>query len=316
MSPVLTIAGPTASGKSPVALELAVKIGGEIVNADSRQIYRFLNAGTSRPGAGERRKVPHHLYDFLDPKEIYSAGDYARDASKAISGILSRKKKPIVVGGTGLYIRALFDGLSNMPQRDDSVREDLMSVVRQKGKKALHEMLAKADPVSASKIPYQNVQRTLRALEVYRITGKPLSQWHKESPPVKTGLEPLLFGLGWAKDALRKRIAERCEKILPGIIAETESLLAMGYEETAPGLQSLGYRHAALFLRKGISRAELLVRLTRDTLAYAKRQETWFKKDARIRWIKVREPFDPSAAAEEIMRSVMPPDGRHPVMML
>ena len=302
MNRVIVIVGPTASGKSAVALSLALKLGGEIVNADSRQIYRFLDAGTSKPSPEDFKKTPHHLYDFLDPKETYSAGLYARDAKKAIEKIGSAKKISIVVGGTGLYLRALFDGMTELPQRDEETRKKLMNLAEEKGRKFLHQKLLEADPVSAAGIPYQNIQRVVRALEVYHLTGKPMSQWHRESKQKENSLNPIFFGLERPKEILHQRITERSQKILPGLIQETKMLLERGTKAEDPGLQSLGYRTVVQFLEKKISREELLTSLVRETRAYAKRQVTWFKRDARIQWIQIEEPFDPEATAQEVIR--------------
>lgn len=298
---VLVIVGPTASGKSRVALELAKKIDGEIINADSRQIYKYLDVGTSKPTSEERKLVPHHLYDFLDPKELYNAGEYSKNARVTIKKIFDRKRVPILVGGTGFYIQALLDGLADLPRRDDFLREKFLKIVERYGKKYLHEKLEKADPASAQKIPFQNVQRVIRALEVYTLTQKPISQWNGKNSKREHAFQPVFFGLCWKKTELKERIFQRTEKILPGLASEAEWLLKNGCNRNHPGMQSLGYRHAIRFLQKEISYHDFFNSLLLDTMHYAKRQMTWFKRDARIRWLDLEKPFQPEKVAETVI---------------
>lgn len=299
---VIAIVGPTASGKSAVALAFAGKTGGEIVNADSRQIYRFLDAGTSKPDGNDREIVPHHLYDFLLPGEPYSAGEYARQAGRTLSDILMRGKTPVVVGGTGLYVRALFDGLARLPMRDENFRSAMTAISREQGRDALHERLVAVDPVSAARIPAQNIQRVIRALEVHSLTGRPLSVLHRDQAADRPPFQPRYFGIHWDRTILKERIATRCRDILPGMIEETERLLARGFRDSDPGFQSLGYRSVIRFLKGETSRDRLLETLTLDTFHYAKRQMTWFRKEKKIRWIESGNPFDPERAADTINR--------------
>lgn len=300
---VIVIVGPTASGKSSVALELARKADGEIVNADSRQIYQSLDAGTAKPTPEERAAAPHHLYDFLDPKQSYNAGDYARDAAKAIQEILSRKRRPIVVGGTGLYLTALFEGLSPLPQRDETIRKELKETAEQQGKKFLHDQLNEVDPVSAGKIPFQNIQRVIRALEVHRLTGVPLSELQKKPPKKKAEFEPAYFGIQWDRPVLKKRIEERTEKILPLMTDEARRLLERGYQPADPGLESLGYQSAIEFIHGRISRDDFFNAVLTGTLQYAKRQMTWFRRNQKIHWFHLKSgaEFDPSKIGAAIL---------------
>lgn len=287
-----------------MALALALLADGEIVNADSRQIYRHLNEGTSKPSPEDRRKVPHHLYDFLDPDKTYSAGDYARAARSAIEDIQKRGKAAIVTGGTGLYVRALFEGIAELPGRDEALRKKFLDLAESRGRKALHEMLEKSDPVSAKKIPYQNIQRVVRALEVQALTDKPLSELHRSQKPRGPDLRALRFGIRWPREELRKRIRARTEAILPAVIAETEQLIERGFKPKDPGCQSLGYRRAFEYLGKKISRDVLFESLLIDTYQYAKRQETWFNRDPKVRWIDAGRSFDPNEAAQKIMQHI------------
>lgn len=292
--------GPTASGKSAVALELAEKLGAEIVNADSRQIYRGFDAGTSKPSPRDRERAPHHLYDFLDPKAHFSAGDYVRAASGTLDAILGRGKPAILAGGTGLYVKSLFEGLSDLPGRNESLRISLAAYAEAHGRKALHERLKSVDAASAKKIPFQNIQRVLRALEVYETTGKPLSQ-HHEAPRKSSSVPPaIFFGILWERSRLKERILLRSGEIARPMIEETRRHLAAGIPEEAPAFQSLGYRSALSVVRGEIGFEVFLEDLSRKTLQYAKRQMTWFRKDPKIRWLPAREPFDPKALADEI----------------
>ncbi|MBI2118415.1 MAG: tRNA (adenosine(37)-N6)-dimethylallyltransferase MiaA [Elusimicrobia bacterium] len=298
---VFVILGPTGSGKSACALELAKKIDGEIVNGDSRQIYKILSYGTCKPNQEQQESVAHHLYDFLEPTQPYNAGRYAKDAEKIILEILKREKNPIVVGGTGLYISALFDGLAELPEKDEAVRAYWLKIANEQGKETLHNCLKKKDPEAAEKIPYQNIQRTLRALEVFSLTGKKISFLQKAAPKKNPIFNPLFYGLWWEKSVLKERLLKRTKEILPGLILETEWLSQHGFKGHEPALQSLGYQQAIRYLNKEIVKEDLLNSLVLDTLHYAKRQMTYFKRDHRIHWIKMEEPFNPKSAAEKMV---------------
>ncbi len=292
-------------GKSAAALSLSRKIRGELVNADSRQIYRHLNIGTSKPAETEIQEAPHHLYDFLDPHRAYNAAEYARDASCTIEAVFSRGNIPILVGGTGLYIRALFEGFSPMPPADTALREKLLKEAEQHGRKYLHNKLAELDPQSAARIPHQNIQRVVRALEVCTLTGKPMSHSHDVKSEPVTRRKRKIFGLMWPRAELKARLIERTRRIIPGILAETEWLLAHGYSPADPGLQSLGYKDAAEFLSGAISREKFEQSVLTDTLQYSKRQMTWFRKMPDVRWIPCAEPFDANRVADEIARDMI-----------
>ena len=293
--------GPTASGKSSLALELASRLDGEIINADSRQIYAGFDAATAKPAPADLRRVPHHLYDFLDPQEAFSAGSYARAAAPLIEQILKRKKVPVLAGGTGLYLRALLDGITELPGRDDSIRKTLLDYAEKFGRKALHERLEKADAASAKNIPHQNIQRVVRALEIFEATGKPLSLHHAESPKRSAAFSAEIFGIAWERAALKRRIGERCKQTARPLIEEAREL-SKKVPPDAPAFQGLGYRAALAAAAGDIKFDEFLASCIRDTERYAKRQMTWFRKDARIRWIPAQEPWDPAHAAGRIIR--------------
>ncbi len=281
---------------------LAERTRGEIVNADSRQIYRDFDAGTSKPSLDDRKKIPHHLVDFLDPAETYSAGEYQKAASAVLTDIQTRKKTAIVVGGTGLYIKSLFEGLSELPARNEAVRKELLAYAEKHGREALHERLKKVDAISAKNIPYQNIQRVIRALEVYEVSGRPLSHLHETAPKKHFSNPAKFFGILWDRSALKFRIAKRCAQIARPMMEESKKLIAKGVPKTAPAFQGLGYRSAVSAVEGKMDFDEFLENLVTETLQYAKRQMTWFRKDPKIEWIPAENPFDASAIAEKIGR--------------
>jgi tRNA dimethylallyltransferase len=254
----IVVVGPTASGKSELAAALARELGGEVISADSRQIYRGLNAGTAKPG------YPCHLVDIIEPSVKFSAAEWAARAKT----LLAAAKKPMIVaGGTGLYVKALLEGLSDMPPRDESVRA---KIAGDGDARELHAKLRAVDPAAAAKIPPGNTQRLIRALEVYELTGLPISaHWGKRKGGVQARL---VLRLDWPPETLRLRIAERAKAMWPGMIEE-----ASAFEGGEPGLESLGYREAWLCSRGKLSKAEGFDRLVSATNAYAKRQRTWFR---------------------------------------
>ena len=299
------IVGPTGSGKTLLGLEWAHRAGGEIISADSRQIYRHLTVGTAKPlgrwSPTPRHPeknvywvegVPHHLVDVLEPTEAYNAGLFARQAGEQIASLMAEGQPVALAGGTGLYLRALIDGLAPLPPRDEGIRSELAGRAAREGNQALHAELARLDPEAAQNIPPNNVARVARALEVHRLTGKPLSWWQKEKTK-PSALPFRWYGLLWPKDALERLIAERCRKMLQGgMLEETEALLAAGVPPSAPGLQALGYGLAIDFLQGRLPKEELEEKFIRQTRLYTKRQMTWFRANKRIRWLNVESPHD------------------------
>jgi len=273
---VIVLVGPTASGKTELAAALAVEIGGEVVSADSRQVYRFLDAATAKPSAELRMRVPHWLIDVADPSEAYDAARFAAEASSAVSDIRARGKTPIVCGGTGLYIRALVEGLSPLPPRDPAVRARLEALAEKEGAAALHARLMKSDPAAAAAIPAANLQRVVRALEVQELTGKTLSEnWAAgREGGVKASA---VLRLDASASVLRGRIERRARAMWPRLLAEVRALIPSRFTGDEPGFTSLGYRQARAVLAGGLSDAEGLCEMLRVTNAYAKRQRTWFR---------------------------------------
>lgn len=310
MRAVIVIAGPTGSGKTAVAAALARRLNGEIISADSRQVYTYLDVGTNKAGewdpAAKLRYaggIPQHLTDIIEPSGTFNAGEFARRAHGIIAGLQKEGKTPIVAGGTGLYVKALIDGLAPLPERDEKVRAALNKELERSGKEHLYERLKAVDPVSAEK-NRGNPQRIVRALEVFELTGKPLSAWHGETKAPEGAF--LQFGLAWERAELNAAIDRRSEDMLSsGMIDETKKVLSLGFPPDCPGLQSLGYRKMIEYLEGRVTREELALSLKTDTRQYAKRQMTWFKRDGRIDWIPVRAAtFDPERAADIIFAKI------------
>lgn len=274
---MLVLAGPTASGKTDLAIALAEKLDGEIVSADSRQIYRRLDAATAKPTAEQRAKIRHWLLDCADPVEVYDAARWAKEASAAVAGIHARGKRAIVVGGTGLYLRALLEGLSPLPPRDEAIRAKLRDEAETNGRETLHARLAKADPAAAEAIPPANLQRVMRALEVLELTGKPISKHWREGRGGGVAAE-FILRLELPAATSRARIEERARKMWPELMKEVRALVPSQFTGKEPGFTSLGYREALAVLDGKLTEAEGLEEMIRATYAYAKRQRTWFRR--------------------------------------
>lgn len=282
---ILVIVGPTASGKTAVGIELAQRLNGEIISADARQIYRFMDIGTAKPTAEERSAARHHLIDFVNPDEDYSAGQFAEDASAVIGDILRRGKMPIVVGGAGLYIRALLDGFSPMPKIPAEIRARLKSEGRE-SLPELYKRLCEVDPEWAAKIQPTDTQRILRGLEVFETSGKPLSEHQKVPPTPPIRHTASYFGLCWEREALYDRINARAGIMLEnGLIEEAASLRDRGYTPALNALNAFGYREIFQYLNGKTTLDRALADLQQGTRRYAKRQMTFFRKNERIQWV-------------------------------
>ncbi len=285
-SPALVVlAGPTAVGKTALSLELARRFGAEIVGADSVQVYRGLDIGSAKPTEAERASAPHHLIDVADPAEGFSAARYAELAGRAIADIADRDQRAMVVGGTGLYIKALLWGLAPAPPVDQALRDELAAQWEERGAKAMHARLGDLDPEAAARLHPNDRQRVLRALEVCVQTGEPFSR-RLEGHGFKEPRYPHLFiGLERPRDELNQRIAQRAEAMWRGgLLAEVEALLAAGVPPDAPGLGSLGYRQAVAALQGEMQPDEALFDMIRTTKAYAKRQLTWLRSVKGLHW--------------------------------
>ena len=290
MPPVLAIVGATATGKSALALELAGSLGGEIVNADALQVYRGLDIGTAKPSPAERRRGAHHLLDILDPHEPFSAGEFAHRAREAIDEIRGRGRLPMLVGGSGLYLRALVEGISPIPQVDPELRRHLRRRLESEGLERLRGELRLLDPPTAERLAPGDTQRVLRALEVAHGTGRPLSSWIAEKPVGDGGIEAVWVGLTLPRALLYDRIAVRVERMLAaGWVEEVRRLVAAGVEPSQPAFQAIGYRELAVHVAGNMTLAEATERIVRATRRYAKRQETWFRRQFEVRWFPATE---------------------------
>ncbi len=288
---IITIVGPTASGKTSVALDVAAAVGGEIVSADSRQIYRHMDIGTAKPTDAERSRARHHLIDILEPSERYDASRYADDAEDAIATLIERGVEPLVVGGTGLYVRSLFDGLFKGPGRDDGIRRALEERVIADGAPALHAELAEADPAGAERIHANDSTRIVRALEVLTLTGIPLSEWQR-GPSRQPRYRPAYYALTLDRKMLHERIAIRVDRMFEaGLVEEIRDLLIS--RRLRPGFaaaDAVGYREVIEALAGGGDPEHLSAAaedIKTSTRRYARRQMTWFRSLDEVVWLDV-----------------------------
>ncbi|WIG59829.1 MAG: tRNA dimethylallyltransferase [Ktedonobacterales bacterium] len=305
--PLLALVGPTAAGKTALAVRLAQRLRGtwfcEAVSADSRQIYRLMDIATAKPTAEERARLPHHLLDMVWPDERYTLAQYQADANAAIAEIAARGGLPLLIGGTGLYLRAVVDGLA-IPQVAPSpeLRAELEAEAAAHGPAALRERLAALDPVAAAHIDPQNVRRLVRALEVCILSGRPFSEQQGTRP---TPYRPLLLGLNMERAALYARADTRIDAMLAvGLVEETRGLVARGYGWELPAMSSLGYREIGAYLRAEITLDAAIERFKLATHGYIRRQLTWFRSDARITWLDAALP--PETLAEQAMALIEP----------
>jgi len=291
-TPIVVIAGPTASGKSSLALRLALEINAEIINADSQQVYRGLDIGTAKPSQADLNTIPHHLVDIAPPEYNFSAADFVAAADEAISDIIARGKKVIVVGGTGLYIRALLHGLVDSPTGGGKIRNILQSELLEKGALAMYQELCQVDPDAARQIHPNNSVRVVRALEVYRQTGTPFSCYQQEHGFRESRYNPLLIGLSIERELLYERIGERVDCMMEmGLVDEVRGLLAAGVTPDAKGMQAIGYKEIVAYLAGDMTVEESVRLIKRNTRHYAKRQLTWFKSDPTIVWLDYPEKY-------------------------
>ena len=284
--PLVIVLGPTAVGKSEHAIELAQRFDMEIINADSMQVYRGMDIGSAKPSPAQRELVTHHLIDIKNPDEDFSAAQFRKEALNSIASLHRKGKQPLVVGGTGLYIRALTRGLFPAPPADHRLREELKEQEKNNGKWYLHRELTKIDPVAASRIHPNDTFRVIRALEVFHLTGKSISEQHQNHQFKESYFKVLKIGLTRDRKELYDRIERRVDlMITSGLAEEVKSLLTNGYPPTIKPFQSLGYKQILGFLQGETDMDEAVQLIKRNTKRYAKRQITWFKKDAEIQWV-------------------------------
>lgn len=295
---VVVICGPTAMGKTAAAINLAGSFNAEIVGADSMQVYRHMDIGTAKPTPDERAAVFHHMIDIIEPDEPLDARQYAEMAREKIASLHAQRITPFVVGGTGFYIKALLHGLFGDAPSDPDIRMRLKQEAKDHGSAFLHNRLGKCDPGTVERLHPNDTFRIVRALEVYELTGKPISAYHREHGFSEKPFNVLKIGLCLNRDLIYDRINRRVDSMIAaGFLDEVKGLLGMGFTADLKSMQSIGYRHMVGFINGRFSRDEMLQTLKRDTRRYAKRQLTWFRADPEIRWSQPER-------LEEIRRAV------------
>jgi tRNA dimethylallyltransferase len=280
------VLGPTGSGKSELGIHLAHRIGGEIVNYDSLQVYRGFDIGTAKVPEPERRGVPHHLLDVAEPGQLFTAGDYARLARASLREIDARRRIPVLVGGTGLYLRALLEGLSQGPSRDPGIRERLERRA-EKRPLSLHRILSRLDPTAAARIHTNDKKKIIRALEVRLLQGRTISELFSEGRDPLTGFRPIKIGLNPPREILNQRLDARTVRIFEaGLLEEVRDLLLSGVRRDAKPFESIGYKQALLVLDGRLTLEQAVQSTQLETRQYAKRQVTWFRKEDGVQWLE------------------------------
>ena len=301
-SPLLVIVGPTGVGKTAVAVRLAASVSIEVVSADSRQVYRGMDVATGKPTSAERSAVTHHLLDLIEPGERYHAARFRLDATQAIEAIRAVGRLPVVVGGTGLYVRALLRGLDPAPPADPALRAKLEETARTHGPAVLHERLKALDPERAARLHPNDRVRIIRAIEKHGRGTASAGGWARSATPWRV----LMIGLRRERSALNRHLEERARSMVAGgMLEEVRGLLAAGHDETAPGMAGIGYHQWAKVARGRSSPAEALRLMVRDTQRYAKRQMTWFAREPEIQWLDMDEVGGVEGAAECIHKHVL-----------
>ena len=304
--PLLVLVGPTGVGKTAVAVRLAGQVAMEVVSADSRQVYRGMDIGTGKPTAEERAAVPHHLLDIVDPGQRYHAARFRAEALAAVAAIHGRGRLPVVVGGTGLYVRALLKGLVPAPPADPALRQELEAYATAHGTRALHARLVALAPGIARRLHPNDRVRVVRALEVHaRGAGEPRDPGTGDWATAPSAWRLVMIGLGRARAALNAAIAERARGMVArGMMDEVRRLLEAGYDPERPPMDGIGYRHFAQAMRARMTPEEALRLMIRDTTRYAKRQMTWFARDPEIRWLDVDGAGGIEGAAETVHKHI------------
>lgn len=284
---VIVITGPTASGKTSLAIELAKTINSEIISADSRQIYKYMDICTAKPSKDELKSVKHHLIDFLDPSEDYSAGKFVSDANIILNNLINNNVLPIICGGSGFYIKSLFDGLFEEKSKSNpEIRNKLNKEFKQFGLKYIQEKLNSIDPNSYTKIDLDNPHRLIRALEYYFSTGELLSEAHRNRNQQKSKFDPIYFAIDYQRKDLYSRINDRCEEMWNnGLVNEYKSLINLGYDKDLNSLNTVGYKESRDYIYGVYSESVAIEEFRKNTRRFAKRQLTWFRKNQEIYWL-------------------------------
>jgi tRNA dimethylallyltransferase len=292
MKCLVAVIGSTAAGKSQLALHLAQKLQGEIVNADSRQVYRYMDIGTAKPSHAELSLIPHHLIDLINPDESFSLAIYQRLAFEAIQDIQQRHKLPLLVGGSGLYVWSVIEGWKIPPVPPNAeFRHTLETRAKEKGGYALYQELQKVDPVAATRIMPGNLRRIIRALEICQKTGRPVSElWQKQPPPYPI----LIIGLTMLRDTLYRRVDSRVDEMIKqGLVDEVKNLMAKGYSLDLPSMSGIGYKQIAMFIQGKIDLIAAIEQIKKETRRFARHQYAWFRPDdARIHWFDTNDKVE------------------------
>ncbi len=284
-TPIIAILGPTGSGKSRLAMDLASQYRGEILSCDALQVYRHMNIGTAKPGAEEQAQIPHHLIDLREPGEDFSAGDYQRVGRAILDDVRRRGAVPIVTGGTGFYFRALIEGLFEGPGRSEDPRARMCHIISKKGARALHRALRRIDPVSAARIMESDGSRIIRAYEVYLLTGKTMAWWQQQPRDEIRGYRCLKLGILWPRDILYERIEERVDDMFAkGFLDEVRDLMGR-CDRGSQAFKAIGYREISAHLEGRCSLEMAMEDMKRESRRYAKRQMTWFRRDREVVWL-------------------------------
>lgn len=284
---VVFIVGPTGVGKTAVSIEVACKLNGEIISADSRQFYREMDIGTDKPSPESLKQVRHHYISILNPDEYYTAGQFGKDARKTIGEILSYNRLPIVAGGSGLYLKAILEGFFDENEKDLDIKKILQERADKEGTSELYNELKRADPELASKISVNDAQRIIRGLEVYLVTGKPLTQHWKQAKSIR-GFSPVMIGLQRERRELYELINSRVDTMIEkGLIEEVKALREKRFSTKLNALKTFGYREVVRYLTKELTFDDMVEEIKKSTRNYAKRQLTWFRKMENITWVNV-----------------------------
>ncbi|HET7909472.1 MAG TPA: tRNA (adenosine(37)-N6)-dimethylallyltransferase MiaA [Nitrospira sp.] len=303
--PLVVMLGPTAVGKSRVAIEVAKRLETDILTADSRQVYRGMDVGTDKPPLAERQGIVHHLVDVVDPDESFNAGRFRQHATQLIEALHQRRRLPLVVGGTGLYVRILLQGLCEAPPSDPRLRATLDKEAREQGQDRLFARLVAADPLTAAKLHPRDASKIIRALEVYLLSGVPISSFQAGHGFAERPFSALIIGLNRERQQLYQRVEERIDwQLANGLVDETRALLAQGYPRNAAALTGLGYRHVAAYLAGEYDRQEMVRSFKRDTRRFAKRQMTWFRRQEGTIWLMIGEHESVERTAARVMQHI------------
>jgi len=301
------LVGPTASGKTAAGIEVALRIGAEILSLDSMSLYRGMDIGTAKPSSAERARVPHHLIDLAEPHEAFSTGRYLEAAEAAIADVAARGRRPLFVGGTALYLKALTEGLFQGPAADWELRHRLIAEAEAKGAAALHQRLQAVDPAAASRIHPNDVRRIVRALEVHEATGRPISEQQTQFGSPSPRFECVLAGIRRERADLRDRINRRVDAMFAaGLVEEVRALLAHPGGISHSAAQFVGYREVIAHLRGQLPLAETIERVKTRTRQFAKRQGTWFRRFPQIRWVDASPADGPAALAGKVLAAFQP----------